>query len=274
MQPQDLVVAVALGVLQGLTEFLPISSSGHLSVFAMFFRIPDMSLTLLILLHAGTLLATLALFGGDLARLAKHCTLGLARPRQLLSTQEGALVLGLMISTATTGAIAVAIRDWVEAWADVPWWVGMCFLGSAAAVASTRGRTGSRQVPTLGVAILVGAVQALAALPGLSRSGLTMACAMGLGMSAPAAFRYSFLLSIPVVAGATWLELAKPGAMNHLTAGATVAAGVAFASGYAALRWLRRITTGGYFWRFAWYLVPLGSGMILLDLFGYLGRWQ
>jgi len=109
-------------------------------------------------------------------------------------------------------------------------------------------------------------------LPGLSRSGLTIACAMALGMNASAAFRFSFLLSIPVVAGATLIEMIDAGQINQFSSDIWIAATVSFVSGYIALRLLRRIVSKGQLWWFACYLIPLGCTLIVLDLAINLGR--
>jgi len=121
---------------------------------------------------------------------------------------------------------------------------------------------------SLGAALLVGLAQGAAVLPGLSRSGTTIACAMALGMSASAAFRFSFLVSIPVIAGATALELGKPGVLSGMDATAWTAAAVTLVTGYACLRLLRGLLTRGHFWRFVWYLVPLGLWMLVRGFAG------
>ena len=113
---------------------------------------------------------------------------------------------------------------------------------------------------------MVGVAQGAAVLPGLSRSGSTIAVAMALGVQPTAAFRYSFLLSMPAIFGATLLQLRHEGVLDGLSASAGVGAVVSIVSGYVALRVPRNLVTRGHFWRFAWYLVPLGLGLILWGL--------
>jgi len=262
------LIALGMGALQGVTEFLPISSDGHLALFAFLVDVPEMSLALVLLLHVGTLLATFLVFRNDLLQLAKVTFSHLGRPKLLLDTNEGKELLALIVACVPTALIGLLLEERVEALAKVPWIVGVGFLASAAVVYSTRYRTGTRETLAAGAAFLIGVVQGIAVLPGVSRSGLTIACALALGMSAPAAFRFSFLLSIPVIAGATALKLGEPGVLAHMSWAAWLAAGTSFVVGYAALRALGAMLTRGHFWLFSLYLVPLGAAVVLLSFFG------
>ena len=114
--------------------------------------------------------------------------------------------------------------------------------------------------------MLIGVAQGLAVLPGISRSGTTIAAAMLLGMRAPEAFRFSFLLSLPAVGGAVILQLAEPGALAELGAPALIAGSVALVTGYGALRLLRHVVMTGRLWIFAAYLVPAGLGLIVWSM--------
>lgn len=265
-------ISAALGLLQGLTEFLPISSSGHLALFDFFIEVPEMSLTLVVLMHAATLLATIAVFRRDLIELAVRFTKGLSDPITLLQTQEGKLILSLFVSSIPTALIGFVFHDLVESWAKISWFVGICFIGTALVLFSTRRQFGDKEVLSVGPALLVGIAQGLSTLPGLSRSGLTIACAMALGMNASAAFRFSFLLSIPVVAGATLIEMINAGTVNQFSSNVWTAATVSFVTGYIALRLLGQIVSKGQLWWFACYLIPLGCTLIVLDLVVNLGR--
>ncbi len=263
--PIDLGTAVALGALQGLTEFLPVSSSGHVAIGAMLFGETEMPLSLVVLLHAGTLLATLMVVGDDAFRLGRDIVGGLGNPRAFLKTTSGRLTMALVAATLPTVVIALSMKEHVEGWSRSPWIIGVCLLGSALTVLTTRftGGEGSELSPRQ--AALVGIAQGLAVLPGLSRSGSTIAMAMLLGMSGPAAFRFSFLLSLPAVLGAVLLEL-SPDAMAELGPNAWVGGAVALVIGYIALRALRHLVIQGRFWAFTIYLVPVGTGLIIWSL--------
>ncbi len=268
--PSDLGVAAAAGLLQSATEFLPVSSSGHLCLFGMLFEQVDMSLSTIVLVHAGTLLATLVVLRKEIVDLLTGLVRALKSPRSLLETAEGRLVTALLLSTACTAALAFPLRGVVDLATRTPWLVAMGFWGSAVAVASTRNRRGSEPIPSLAAAALIGLAQGMAVFPGLSRSGTTIACALALNMSPDAAFRYSFLLAIPAVTGATLLEVSDLGGVGRLGTTQWTAAAVAFAAGLLALSWLRRIVSRGQLWHFAWYLVPLGVAVLSLDLFGWM----
>src|SRR5689334_1802715 len=137
------LVALGMGALQGVTEFLPISSDGHLATFAFLVDVPEMSLALVLLLHAGTLLATLLVFRQDLLQLLKVTLAHLAKPKLLLETREGKELLALFCACVPTAVIGLLLEERVEALAATPWIVGVGFLVSAAVVYSTRGRNGA-----------------------------------------------------------------------------------------------------------------------------------
>lgn len=265
--PIDMMTAVVLGVVQGITEFLPISSDGHIALGAMLFGVSDeMPLSMVVLLHVGTLVATVVVFWPDLVALSKSTARGIAEPRRFLGTDDGKLVLGIVVASVPTAIIGLALEDHVEGYARVPWIVGACLIASALAVLSTRTGGGSAEVPTVPHALLIGVAQGLAVMPGLTRSGSTIAVAMVLGMSGPAAFRFSFLLSLPAIFGATLLQARHTEELAALGAPVLAGAATALVVGYAALRLLRSIVNRGRFWTFALYLIPLGLGIIAWDL--------
>jgi undecaprenyl-diphosphatase len=263
-----LVPAIALGVVQGITEFLPISSDGHLAIAAMLLGDVETSLAMVVLLHVGTLIATAIVLRTDVASLLRT----LATPKSWSTTEDGRAIRTILIASVPTAIIGLALHDVVEPLSRSATVVGVCLLGSALAVGSTRWTAAGATSPSLDLpvwkALVIGVAQGLAVLPGLTRSGSTIGVAMLLGMSGPAAFRLSFLLSLPAIAGAAVLELRHPEVISSLGAPAVVGAVVAFAVGLVALLGLRQIVARGRFWAFAVYLVPLGLGLIAFDLFG------
>ncbi|MFW5921251.1 MAG: undecaprenyl-diphosphate phosphatase [Polyangiales bacterium] len=265
-EPMDPATAGALGALQGLTEFLPVSSSGHVAVGAWLFGIRDMPLAMVVVLHAGTLVATLLVVGGDAWRLATNTFRGLAHPRELARSETGRIVGGVIVASIPTAVLGLWLEERVEAWSHSPGAVGGFFLLSAVAVLTTRRREGELRVPGLGACLLIGLAQGLAVLPGVSRSGSTIATAMLLGMQPAEAFRFSFLMSLPAVAGALALQLSKPDALARLGTGALIGGVVALLVGWAALVVLRRVVVRGRFWLFALYLMPLGGGLVVWEL--------
>lgn len=261
-----LVPALVLGAVQGVTEFLPISSDGHLAIAAMLFGETEMSLAMVVLLHLGTLLATFVVLREDVRPLL----VALVTPSRWRGTEEGATLRTILVTSVPTAIVGIALHDVVEPLARSAIVVGVCLWVSAAAVASTRWSAPQATRTSLdlsvGTCFLIGLAQGLAVLPGLSRSGTTIAVAMLLGLTGPTAFRLSFLLSLPAIAGAAVLELRHPEVWSSLGAPAIAGTVVAFVVGLAALTGLRHIVARGRFWSFAVYLVPLGAILIALGI--------
>jgi len=270
-QTTDVGVALGLGVVQGTTEFLPVSSSGHLGVYALFADVPEMSLAWVLLLHASTLLATVVCFRRELAQLLRSSVAGLSAPRAFLGSEDGRVVTNVVIASVPTAVIGLLLESRVEALGRMPAVLGVGFLASAAMALWTRRGGGGAQTLSLGAALLVGAAQGAAVMPGLSRSGTTIAVAMALGLTPIAAFRFSFLLSMPVIAGATVLKLGSPDVLAGLSSTVWLAAVITFVTGYASLRLLGSLVSQGRFWVFACYLVPLGGGLLLHQALGGAG---
>ncbi len=258
--------ALVLGAIQGVTEFLPISSDGHLAIAAMLFGETDMSLAMVVLLHLGTLLATFIVLRADVRPLL----VTLFTPSRWRGTEDGAALRTILITSVPTAIVGLSLHDVVEPLARSAWVVGVCLWGSAVAVASTRWSgpkaTGTSLDLPIGHCVLIGLAQGIAVLPGLSRSGMSIAVAMLLGLTGPTAFRLSFLLSLPAITGAALFELRRPEVWTTLGENAIAGTVVAFVVGLAALTALRHIVARGRFWAFAVYLVPLGAILIAMDV--------
>lgn len=259
--------AILLGVLQGLTEFLPVSSSGHIALAEMALGMHDAPLALSVLLHAGTLIATVALMWRDVIGLVRAAGEALRHPTRALETERGRLLIAVVIATVPTGVIGILLRDRVESLGRVPLAVGLALLASAGAVVVTRWCHGERGTPTLPMALAIGVAQGVAVLPGVSRSGSTIAAAMLLGLSGDAAFRFSFLLSLPAVGGAVLLEGRHLDSLGALAGPGLVGACVSLIVGLGALVALRRVVSRGKLAYFALYLVPLALLVLALPLY-------
>ena len=255
--------AAALGIVQGLTEFLPVSSSGHVSIGAALLGIESDSLTLTILLHLGTLLATLVLFRLDVGKLIGEAVRSLTSPALLRETSEGRTIVAIAIATVITGAIGLGLRPLAERVALDPHLVGWGFLVSAGCLAATFRVRGNREEISSIQAALVGLAQGMAVLPGISRSGVTIGVALLLGVRGDEAFRFSFLASLPVIIAAAGLEAVSADGLVELGTGAWVGGVVALVTGYLALLILRRIVLVGRMWLFALYLAPLAVFLIV-----------
>lgn len=218
----DPALAAALGALQGVAEFLPISSSGHLALAQQWLGIDPAAAghTFNIVVHAGTLLAVLTFYSRDLAALVRalfnlSSAPGPEAPAPTDSdpvphAEARALLIALLVGTLPLAlALAPTVEHAVIAAEGAPRWIAAGFLITAALLAFShrrRGRIGQRAVPTAWQGLLIGLAQLVAILPGISRSGATMAAALGLGLGRLPAARFSFLLSIPAILGASAKE--------------------------------------------------------------------
>ena len=249
--------AAILGVIQGLTEFLPVSSDGHLALAQMLFG-SEADLATTVVLHGGTLAATFLVLRQRVREALVEGLRALTKPATALETTGGRDALAIIAATIPTGVVGLLLKEPAEKWSSSPTIVGLCLLGSAIAVGSTRwAPRGERDVPTLIGAILVGLAQGTAVLPGLSRSAMTIASLLWLNVRPSRAFELSFLMSLPAVMGALILE-GRHG-FEGATSPVVLLAGtfIAFVVGIGALLLLRRVLVGGKLALFAVYLVPL-----------------
>lgn len=200
--------SIILGILQGLGEFLPISSSGHLIVVPWLLGWPDHGLAFDVALHGGTLGAVLYAFGSDWIAMAKDLLKGLSRGEPF--AEPGGRLLGLLALGSVPGALAgLALNDWVESAFRSPVLVAstMAVLGVILWLADRRAGTGTAAEITVRDALLIGCAQAVALVPGVSRSGATISASLFLGYGRQEAARFSFLLATPITFGAVLRKL-------------------------------------------------------------------
>ena len=199
----SLLEAVFLGVLQGVTEFLPVSSSGHLVLAEYFLGLKETSLAFDVTLHLGTLLAVLAFFFRDW--MGMLVSLAPGSPAR----EERKMVIYLLAGTLPGAAAGFFLEHAVSTYLRSPWVVVSTLSGVAILLwLAERMATHKRPFESIRLpdALLIGISQALAVIPGTSRSGITMTCGLFLGLSREAAARFSFLLSAPIIAGAGLYE--------------------------------------------------------------------
>lgn len=261
-----LLWTVIVAIVQGLTEFLPVSSSAHLAILGALAGIREEdALAFFLVLHMGTLLATLVFFWKDLWALIK----GLAHADRA----SWRYVLLMTVTTVPTGIIGLALKGYVEDAFASPGVAGGLLFVTAAALVGTRflprGEKADRDITWLD-ALLVGIAQGIAVFPGISRSGATICACLSRKITPEAAFRYSFLASLPAIAGAFLLEARGVlSAENPHVADDVVGFLIAFAVGYLALVFLRRLVTQGRLHWFAVWCVITGSlGLGLTFLYG------
>ena len=237
-------IAVTLGLVQGLGEFLPISSSAHLILTPWFFGWPDPGLTFDVALHVGTLVAVVAYFWRDWVALLAAAP----RPR----STDGRLFWLLILGAIPGGIAGVLLDSLAEQALRSPLLIALTLsvMGLALLAADHWGRR-DRELHDIGVvdAALIGIAQAIAIVPGVSRSGITIAVARARGIERAAAARFSFLLGTPIIAGAAIFKLrhllGTPGAIDGpFLAGVAVAAVVGALSIGFLLRYLRQAGLG------------------------------
>lgn len=198
---------LVLAAVQGLTEFLPISSSAHLILLPRLEGWTDQGLAFDVAVHVGSLAAVLAYFRRDLGVLLRDFGRSLATRRQ---TGQSALAWAVLWATVPVGLAGLLLKDAVETTLRAPLVIAGMTVGFALLLwwADAKGR-GTRDEHTIGWrdVLVIGVAQALALVPGTSRSGITMTAAMMMGLSRTAAARFSFLLSVPVIALAGGLQV-------------------------------------------------------------------
>ena len=245
--------ALLLGVLQGITEFLPVSSSGHLVLFQQFFDAAGEDAILFdLILHLGTLIPVLYFYRSDVLCVIRDPIVGegpmLERP--------GVRLLGLLVAASIpTAIIGLAFEDLFEQLFATPAALTLTFaITGCLLYASGRFDKSDKGTKlTVGLALLLGLAQGFAITPGISRSGTTISVALMLGIDRVEAARFSFLMSVPAILGAVLLKLRKadPSTLELLPMGIGFLA--ALVSGYLALVLLVRVVKQGTFPRFAWY---------------------
>jgi len=264
--------AFVLGIVQGLTEFLPISSSGHLVLVPhlLGWHFPrQQAFVFDVLVQMGTLAAVIHYFWDDLWRIAKGWLAGVAQ-RQPWGNTESRLGWYLILATLPAVVAGLLFKDTVEAAFASPRAVGYFLWGTAALLAAGEllGQR-RRNLAQLGWldALIVGLFQTLALFPGVSRSGSTISGGMLRHLDRPTAARFSFLMSVPVMlgAGAVALKdmLAMP-AVGQIWLPVLVGFLTAWLTGYLAIRWLLRYLGGHSLWGFVAYCVGLGVVVLLV----------
>ena len=267
--------AIILGLVQGITEFLPVSSSGHLAILQSFFGLESTENHLLfdVLLHLGTLGSVLITYWGDIAGLTREglVQLHLKKPRrgQKPDLLKQRMILFILLATLPL-VLVVFLRKAVTSLYENTFFIGFALLvtGGLLFAADRLGHgTKNERNATLGSVMLVGLSQALATVPGLSRSGTTISVGMFCGFERSFAVKFSFLLSVPAVLGAnllTFIDAVQAGIDFSLLPVYLVGVLAAFVSGFFAISLLRILVQKSRFGSFAYYC--WGAGLVTLIL--------
>ncbi len=269
----SLIEAIVLGLLQGLTEFLPISSTAHLRVVPALVGWEDPGAAFTAVTQLGTAAAVLLYFRADLVNIVTTW-LGSLRDPALRGRLDARLGWYLIVATVPISILGLVFEDQIETGAR-----DLTLIGSAlillGVVLLAAERVGAKKRDLgdvgLGDAVAVGLAQAAALVPGVSRSGATISAGLFLGMERAAAARFSFLLSVPAVVlsgGFQLLSLVRGDASNPGLASLVVATALAFVSGLAAIAFLLRFLTTHSTLAFVVYRVALGASVLVLAASG------
>jgi undecaprenyl-diphosphatase len=260
-----LMQSIMLGVLQGVTEFLPVSSSGHLVVLRRFMNLQEVPILFDVLLHVATLFVVLIVFRDRVGRIIVALGRALIGKKDEEDGENLRLFWVIILATAITGVIGIGLEQ-LEAGRNIKL-VSALFIVTGGILWWTRFQQGTVNYGTLGMkqGLITGIGQGLGVLPGISRSGITISAALVSGMDREKAGEYSFLLSIPAILGALLLKLKEAEALFSSISPMVVAAGFAsaFFVGLLSLLLLLRLVRRGRLYLFSFYLVPFGIAGLL-----------
>ncbi len=260
----DLLQAIFLAIVQGLTEFLPISSSGHLVFFQSLFRLEKSQLLFDVMLHLGTLLAVIFFFRADIKMILKDVKKALNGKEK---ESEGVkLLLWIILATLPTGFMGIFFHDWFESFFVKPKLVGTMLLLTGSLLWLTRYvKNEGRRLGQMRWydSLLIGISQGIAIIPGISRSGATISTGLFCGLDRELSGRFSFLLSIPAILGATILEARH---LEIIPSPWTALVGmiIAFGVGIFSLTFLMKIIKFGSINNFSYYCFLIGGVMVFL----------
>jgi len=258
---QQLIKVIVLGLIQGITEWLPISSTGHLKIFE---HILDLTVPIVfdVILHVGTLIVVLVFFRKELGKILS------ATAHLDFKNEDGKMVPLIIVGVVPTILIGLVFGWLIEDVFQTILPIALAFLVCGLVLYSSRigkEKTDSINYPT---AIMMGIVQGIAIVPGISRSGVTIAIALLLGIKREKAFEFSFLLSIPAILGALCLtlytEFGKLTAANLGFGEIIMGAVVSMLVGYLALKLLWKTLAIEKFYLFAFYCWLFGLALIML----------
>ena len=248
--------AFLLGLVQALGEFLPISSSAHLALLPYLRGQVYQGLAFDVLLHAGTLLAVLIYFAKDWVVLVRQ---GFSAPK----TADGRMFWYLVLATLPAAVAGLLLDDWAETVFRSPLVIASALIifGTLLFWADRHGTHETQTAPTLKLMMIIGCAQMLALVPGVSRSGITITAALFLGLSRPQSARISFLLSTPIIAGATLLEMTKL-SLADINTPLLVGFLTSFIGAIIVIGWLMKYIKTHSFDLFVYYRWVLGAVII------------
>jgi undecaprenyl-diphosphatase len=254
--------AAILAILQGLTEFLPVSSSGNLVLGEALLGSHSFgnSIAFELVVHLGTFLAVLVIFWKDIIHLATIFFARLFKPSgwaaEYRDNEDFKISVLMLIAMLPAGFVGLLLRDQISDLFSQPLMVSIALLATGSMLLSTKYFKKSNRPIDFKKALLIGLAQALALVPGISRSGSTISMALGLGIKQEQAARFSFIMVLPLIVAATLLEffdLLQVGISSDEISILLIGLIISFVVGIFSLKWLLQLLKGGKFHYFAWY---------------------
>ncbi|MFH1728155.1 MAG: undecaprenyl-diphosphate phosphatase [Pseudomonadota bacterium] len=269
------IQCIALAIMQGLTEFLPVSSSGHLVLLSKLFGLNEPSNFYDVLLHVGTLLSVIVVFYKDILMLINRLFI---MPQYLLNKNKFfkkdydedkylRFLIGIFFASIPTAIIGLLLKDFVENLARSYFWVGvMLFVTAFLLIISGKIKAKNNEEVNIKKSLIIGIAQGLAVIPGISRSGFTIASGLLLKLNREDTGKFAFLMSIPAIAGAFLLKLSEVElVLGQELLYMIVGFFVTFIVGIFALKLLLKMILKGSFIYFAYYCIVIGVLSVIME---------
>ena len=262
----DLLQSLILGFVQGTTEWLPISSTGHLRIAEHFFEL-TVPLLFDVMLHFGTLIVTLIFFRKEIINVLR------ALLHRDFHTTDGKLIIPIIIGSIPTAIIAALFGDQMDAYFSSLPLLASGFVASGVVLLASKWSKEKKDIIGIPTALLIGVMQGVSIIPAVSRSGLTIAIMLLIGVRRELAFKYSFLLSIPAVIGALGLTLYQ-GHETLTTAGIgtteiLASLAITVSVSFLALKLLQKTLSANKLWLFSIYCFAIGAVIFALSFLGF-----
>lgn len=262
----DFLQSIILGLIQGTTEWLPISSTGHLRVAQYFFGL-DVPLLFDVLLHFATLTVILVYFRVDIKNLLFSLL------RRDFNSSSGRLILPIIVGSIPTGIIGIVFGNDLDSYFNSLPLLAGGFIASGMFLFASKYGVEKKDTISIPVAVVIGVMQGLSIVPSISRSGFTIALMLLLGIKRELSFRFSFLLSIPAIVGALGLTLYQDYSAIEVagigTAELVLAMAATVVVSFFALKLLQKTVIAGKFYLFAFYCFIIAAVLLVLNSLGF-----
>ena len=271
----NIIESIILGIVQGLTEFLPVSSSGHLVLVGKLLKLPDQNdlqfVRFVVVVHLGTLAAVISVYRAKIRRLLRGVYRGRIRLRNgkwQFQNPDTKMVCLLALATIPAVLVGMLFNNMIKGAFGSPLTAGICLAVTGLVLFCLRFKKPGQEKVTSFRSLIIGIAQAVAILPGISRSGLTISAGIYSGVERTRAAEFSFLLSIPAILGAILIELKDIAHLSQSPHLIPYAAGMltAFAAGYAAILTLLRLVMNRQLYWFSFYCWGVGAAVLTYSL--------